>query len=660
MPKSIVLGNGNLNVNFDEKLQLKDFYYPFVGSENHSDFESYNNRIGVFVDNSISWLGSDPEWKFYINYHPNTLIGNSLANNSNKKLSLKFEDFVCVAHDIFVRKITIKNEAEYERNIKIFAHHNFHIYGQKQKETVLYEPELNAVCHYRNARYFLVNGLWDDLKTGMNQFSTGISNYQGHEGTFRDAEDGILECHPIEQGSVDSTVGFESIFKPGETRTLWIWVAVGKNEEEIKKNNDRIISITPQQAFNYTESYWKAWSKKSEIQLNGVNQKIKNLWRKSALIVQTHVDNGGAIMAATDSDVMIFNRDTYTYTWMRDGSLISMAMSNAGFSEISKNFLLFCKRVITHEGYFHHNYTPEGFPGTSWHPKWKDGKIQIPIQEDESALVLVALENYYKNTKDIELIRELFDDLVLKIGNFLINFTDNKTSLPLPSYGIWEERRGIYSYTTSTVYAGLISAANIAKEMGESSNEILFRSKAEKIKSAMLKYLFCSEKNRFLKRIKTENEKIIEKDDTTDSSLSFIWDMGVLPPDDPRIVSTMEDIEKNLTNKTGGLCRYRGDRYQRNKNHNYSETISGNTWVISTLWLANWKIAIAKNQKDLKKAKDLIEWVESQANSAGILPEQIDPFENKHISVAPLTWSQSSFLDTVQRFSEKYDKLNIK
>ncbi len=155
-------------------------------------------------------------------------------------------------------------------------------------------------------------------------------------------------------------------------------------------------------------------------------------------------------------------------------------------------------------------------------------------------------------------------------------------------------------------------------------------------------------------------EKIIEKDDTTDSSLSFIWDMGVLPPDDPRIVSTMEDIEKNLTNKTGGLCRYRGDRYQRNKNHNYSETISGNTWVISTLWLANWKIAIAKNQKDLKKAKDLIEWVESQANSAGILPEQIDPFENKHISVAPLTWSQSSFLDTVQRFSEKYDKLNIK
>ncbi len=656
MPKSIVLGNGNLNVNFDEKLQLKDFYYPFVGSENHSDFDSYH-RLGVFVDNSISWLGEDLSWKFNIDYHPNTLIGNSSAKNLNRKLNLKFEDFVCPTPDIFVRKITIKNKVNYQRNIKIFAHHNFHIYSQKLKETILYEPELNAICNYRNNRYFLINGLWEDLKTGMNQFTTGIANYQGHEGTFRDAEDGILSNHPIEQGSVDSTIGFESMFQANQSKTLWLWVCAGKNESEIKNSNSYVLKTTPQNLLNQTESYWKSWTKKSKTKINGLNKNTENLWYKSALITQTHADNRGAIIASTDSSVMQYNQDTYTYCWTRDGSFISIAMANAGFSEISKNFLLFCEKVITPKGYFQHNYTPEGFPGTSWHPKWENGKIQLPIQEDETALVLVALENYYKNTNDIEFIKKIFDSLVLKISDFLINFIDKKTGLPLPSYDLWEELRGIYSYTVSTVYAGLISASNLAKIMGDTANEKLWRNQAKKIKTAMLKYLFCPKEKQFLKKIKTKNGKIIEKDYRIDSSLAFVWEMGVLPPDDPKIISTMQKIEQELTNKTGGLCRYKDDFFKRNKNHHYNNEISGNTWIISTLWLANWKIDISKTKKDLNQAKKLINWITSQANSAGIFPEQIDPFENKPISVSPLTWSQASFIDTVQRFSIKYNKL---
>ncbi len=657
MPKSLVLGNGNINVNFNEKLQLKDFYYPFVGSENHSDFNSYH-RLGIFVDNHISWLGEDHNWKFDINYHKNTLVGNSLAINNNEKLDLRLEDFVSISNDIFIRKITIKNNANSERNIKLFAHHNFHIYGQKFKETARYEPELNAICHYRNNRYFLINGLWEDLKTGMNQFTTGIANYQGHEGTFRDGEDGILEGHPIEQGSVDSTVGFESIFKANQSKTLWIWVCAGKNELEIKNSNNYILSLTPQKVLNHTKTYWESWLKKTKTEITGLDKNIKDLWFKSALITKTHTDNRGAIIAATDSSVVQFNQDTYTYTWMRDGSFVAMAMTNAGFSEVSKNFLLFCKKTITPEGYFHHNYTPEGFPGTSWHPKWKNGEIQIPIQEDETALVLVALENYYKNTNDLELVKSLYEALILKASNFLINFIDKKTGLPLPSYDLWEEKRGIYSYTTSTVYAGLISAANLAKIIGDTSNEKIWRNTAKKIKTAMLKYLFCPEVNRFLKAIEIKNGEIIKKDTTLDSSLAFVLEMGVLPFNDPRIISTMQKIEEELTNKTGGLCRYKGDLFKRNTDYHYTDDISGNTWIISTLWLANWKIDIAKNKKDLEEAKKLINWVASQANSAGILPEQIDPFTNKPISVSPLTWSQSSFVDTVQRFSEKYNLLS--
>lgn len=658
MPKSIVFGNGNLNVNFDDKLQLNDFYYPYVGSENHSDFRKYN-RVGIFVDEKISWLSEDPHWNFSIKYHPKSLVGNSTAKNNEKKISLKFEDFVYTTHDIFVRKITIQNKANYERNIKVFAHHNFHIYGQKLQETAIYEPTLNAVCHYRKSRYFLVNGQWDDSKEGMNQFTTGVAGYQGHEGTFRDAEDGILTGHPVEQGSVDSTVGFESHFKANEVKTLWTWVAVGKNEVEMKENNDRILSLGPQVVFAHTKNYWEAWAQKSGKEIVGLSKPIIDLWYQSALIMRTNIDNRGAIIAATDSDIMEFNQDTYTYMWPRDGSLVSIAMANAGFSEVVRNFLFFCEKIVTPEGYFQHKYTPEGLPGTSWHPKWSNGKIQRPIQEDESALVLVALEAHYKNTKNIENVQHFFNSLVLKIGNFLIDFTDKNTGLPYPSYDLWEEKMGIYSYTTATVYAGLNAAANLSLATGHLEDEKKFRKAAKKMQSTLLKSLFCENSNRFLKKINLENGKIIERDNTIDSSIAFIWEMGVIPADDPRMVSTMEAIEETLSiqHPTGGLCRYNDDYYQRNPHFHYDEKIPGNPWIITTLWLANWKIAMAKNRIQLKSAESLIEWVYEKANSAGLLPEQIDAFENKPISVAPLTWSHSSFLDTVQRFSEKYESM---
>ncbi len=38
MPRSLVLGNGTMLATFDEFLQLKDFYYPHVGEEDHTAY----------------------------------------------------------------------------------------------------------------------------------------------------------------------------------------------------------------------------------------------------------------------------------------------------------------------------------------------------------------------------------------------------------------------------------------------------------------------------------------------------------------------------------------------------------------------------------------------------------------------------------------------
>ncbi len=659
MPQSLIVSNGNLLASFDEYLQMRDFFYPYIGQENHSAYGKAH-RIGLWVDGQFSWLNDD-SWNISVRYHQGSLVGYSTAKNDHLQVELLFEDFIYTTHDILVRKIKISNLAEHEREFRLFFSHDFYIYGDKMEDTSLYEPALNGVLHYRKKRYFLINGRWDHSNEGMTQFTTGKSNYKDREGTWRDAEDGELHEHPIEQGSVDSTVAFHQRIKPNKPRTLFMWVAAGLNYGDILKNNRRVENLGPEKVYQHSFGYWKEWSKKHQIKLNGIPKNARNLWYQSLLLVRSQIDNRGAIIASTDSDIMKFNKDTYSYMWPRDGALICNALSQAGYFEPVKRFLNFCQKVITPEGYVLHKFTPEGSLGSSWHPKFKDGKPQIPIQEDESALLLVALWKLYEESKSIEVVQRLFNPMVLKVGKFLIKYINEETGLPKPSYDLWEEQYGIFTYTCATVYGGLKAAENLSKVTGHYEDEVVFRDAAKKVRKAILKHLYCEKSERFVKKGFMENGEF-HLDPTVDSSLYFLWEMGVLEDDDPRLKNTMKAIEEKLWVHTevGGIARYEGDFYHRDWSQNYSAEIPGNPWIITTLWLANWKLSQAKSTKQLHQARDIIEWVVTKTNNAQILPEQLNPFNGDPLSVAPLTWSHATFVDTVLRYKHKYEALKNK
>ena len=117
----------------------------------------------------------------------------------------------------------------------------------------------------------------------------------------------------------------------------------------------------------------------------------------------------------------------------------------------------------------------------------------------------------------------------------------------------------------------------------------------------------------------------------------------------------MQAVEQFLTvtSTSGGIARYQNDRYHRvNKD---SDQVPGNPWFICTLWLAEWYIA--KNELD--KGLDLMKWVINRASETGILAEQINPFNNKPLSVAPLTWSHSTFVLTVIEYLNKLNELKV-
>jgi GH15 family glucan-1,4-alpha-glucosidase len=643
LARELVIGNGKLIIAFDNRMRIRDFFYPMVGLENH--LSGHQFRIGIWVNNKFSWLGDN--WKITMQYLPDTLVSKCKAVNEELEIELDVNDTVHYFLDIYLKTITVRNLSNTKKEIKIFFSQDFHIYGTDTGDTVMYEPNSKSIIHYKRKRYFLINGLTDQ-NSGIYQYATGYKESNEKEGTWKDAEDGELQGNPIAQGSVDSTVSFKLDIQPHASNTLYYWITCGEKMGEVSDLSSKVKNIGVDQLFLETENYWSAWANKQDIDLSMLPRDIRRLYKTSLLIMRTHVDNGGAIIASCDSDILEFNRDTYSYVWPRDGALTALAFDMAGFQEVSPLFFQFCNEVIDSRGFFYHNYLSDGSIGSNWHALINEnGQPQLPIQEDETALVLLTLWKHFQKYHDVEFIGKVYENLVIKASEFLLEHRDKKTGLPKLSYDLWEEKMGVFTATTAVVCEALTAAAEFAKVFYDSKKHDILSQASALMKEGMIKYLYDKKLDRFIKAIYPDGSR----DTIADSSLSFLFVYGPFKADDNMVIKTMDALIKKLWINTdlGGMARYEEDNYYR-----VSNKVPGNPWFVSNLWLARWHIAMAKTVTELKKGMDILSWVAGRSLQSGVLGEQFDPFTGKSISVQPLIWSHAEFVITTCEYIEKY------
>ncbi|MDP7476980.1 MAG: glycoside hydrolase family 15 protein [Candidatus Peribacteraceae bacterium] len=680
MPRSLIFGNGSMLATFDNDLQMRDLYYPHVGMEDHTAYGD-THKTGVWVDGKgIRWF-SDPSWNITPNYKPETLVGHSLLRNDELGIEIIANDYVHPVHNILVRNFLVTSIDGKEKQVRVFFNHDLHIYGDKQKDTAFYEPYTNSVIHYRQSRYFLIGGNTTDpvecitgrdvdeyqsilhskekvKACGITSYSIGKAEYQGKEGTWKDAEDGNLSNTTVDQGSVDSTIGIHCYVKPEVNTEVTMWMCLGKNIQEVVKLQQFVLTEGQNRMQRNCHNYWKSWVNKDHQKFGSLSPRLIDLYKRSLLLIRLHADNGGGLIAAADADIMEFNRDTYTYVWPRDGAFVSLALDKAGYLEVTRRFYEFCCKYQADDGYMLHKYNPDGSVGSTWHSWFRDGKAQLPIQEDETALVIYAIWKHFQKVHDFEFLQTMFESFVKKAAVFLMEFVESDSGLPLPSYDPWEEHQGIFTYTTASAIAGLQASAQIAHMLGHHNHSEKYHSAADTMKQSFLFHLFDQETGRFVKMIKRENGITTERDLTPDASIAAIWKLGVLEPNDPRVVSTMEQLRDMLTVQTdiGGWARYTNDYYHSKVSP--TKEIPGNPWFITTLWYAQWLIAVAQTKDDLSAARSILEWTADHASRSGILAEQMHPITGEPVSVGPLTWSHATYVETVLQFAEKEDHLD--
>jgi oligosaccharide amylase len=653
MPRDIPVGNGSLLVTFDELYRIRDIYFPYVGKENHS--EGHPFRFGVWVDGAFSWI-SDDGWTRSLAYLDETLVTDVRLANDKLKVEILSNDAVDSHENLFVRRIRLRNMGDTRREFRLFFHQDFYISESEVGDTAYFDPETRALIHYKGRRYFLIS---TDSPTGVETFATGRKAFKGAEGTWRDAEDGLLSEGAITEGSVDSTIGRTLLVEAGETAEMFYWIAVGKSYDEVAKLNALVHEHQPRALLERTNNYWRAWVNKNETDFGNLPPEVVQLYKRSLLIVRTQIDSGGAILAANDSDVTLRATDHYSYLWPRDGALVAYALDLAGYNSLPRAFFDLCARIITPEGYFLQKYNADGSVASGWHASWDTHTKRrlLPIQEDETALVLWALWRHYDEFRDIEFARQLYRPLITNAADFMVSFRDAETGLPQPSWNLWEDRRGVHTFTCATVVGGLRAAANFATLFGEPDTAARYEQAAREVCDGMRRFLYRPELGRFARSIMPVEGGGFEVDETIDASLFGIFYFGAFATDDEVVRDTMSAVEERLWAKTevGGLARYEADGYMRVTND--VEKVPGNPWFICTLWLADYRIASAESLEELESALEILEWVVERTLPSGVLAEQVDPLSGAPVSVSPLTWSHSTVVATVIAYLRKLEAL---
>ncbi len=661
MPRDLPIGNGQLLINFDADHRIRDVYYPYVGKENHAGGHPF--RFGIMVGGpggTFSWISRENGWDIESLYETDSLVTRVRASHPGLRVSLLIHDCVDFHETVFIRRVDIRNDDPLAREVRLYFHQDFRISESEIGDTAVYDPRNHTLVHYKGERYFLMN-VFADGRAGVEYYATGMKGSPGRDGTWRDAEDdGNLSGNPIAQGSVDSVIAAHTLIPGTQSRTVYYWMVAAQvwagKWNGATEVNAKIVERGPESLIERTRSYWRLWVRKEPIDFADLGPETIDLYRRSLLVLRTQIDNHGAIIAANDSDVTQFNRDTYSYLWPRDGALVAHALDLAGYPDIALRFFSFCADVITRDGYLLHKYNPDGSLASSWHPWVVAGQAQLPIQEDETALVVWALWKHFQRYRDLESIKPLYGRLVRKAGDFMVGYRENRTRLPAPSYDLWEERRGILSFTSAAVYAGLRAAAEFARSFGEDPVAERYDQAAVEIRAAMDAYLWRPELGRFARMINVSPSGRIEVDPVIDASLWGLFYFSAYEADDPRIKATMEAVHRELWCKTqvGGVARYTNDYYHQISND--VANVPGNPWFICTLWWADYLIATAKDEKQLTAAQEVLRWIDAHRLPSGVLAEQVHPFTNAPLSVSPLTWSHATYVATVQAYLEKREK----
>lgn len=622
---SIASGNGRLLVTVDSDGDVLSACWP--------DIDSPNQFATFLVQAACRDQADAPPKPASPRYEGDTNI-----SLSQSQTGLSFTDLVVDTSedgpqvDLFVRKV-----AGPHPTLRLLFQPNMD--GRPGAQTIYWDEQSQALLSFCRKHWLAIGsspGSVDGFHCGRLGSESAASRFIGAH---------TLPGERIAFREVDSILEFRK-----STQDTLIFSVFGSTREQVLDGLHRARGIHWSELEELARK--RAAYALTESKLQGWTPEVTRLLRRSSLVwdVLTNRKTGGMI-AGPDVQSGIASAPGYAAFWARDAAWALLGTVAMGQYDLSKQVLEFAWATQAPEGLWLHRHHTDHSVASSW------GLHQI----DETGIILHCFKKYVDDSGDLAMLTEHWEG-VEKAANFLIRSQDEKRRLPVPTVDLWEEREGYHLYTAASTVGGLRAAVALSKKLSQApaaakewasvADEILRQAETQfwdegngrfvsSLENSAALPMFDPERSELNARVQKSrpqtaipqypnwrDERVEAVTYTHDiSTIAFAVPFGVLPPEDSRIIATVESIRKTLMNeRVGGLHRYENDSYG-----------GGNPWPLATLWLAIYEAD--RGNKD--EAKRLVEWVTEHSTAAGLVPEQVHRLHGGPVASVPLSWSHA-------------------
>ncbi|HEV7437434.1 MAG TPA: glycoside hydrolase family 15 protein [Pseudorhizobium sp.] len=354
------------------------------------------------------------------------------------------------------------------------------------------------------------------------------------------------------------------------------------------------------------------------------------------LKAMTYLPTGGIVAAVTTSlpEKIGGTRNwDYRYCWLRDATMTLMAFMNLGYLEEAAAWREWLMRTIAG--------TPEqmqimyGVGGERHLPEWEVDWLtgyegSMPVRVGNAAAGQFQLDVYGEVADALAQARRqglAAHPRSPAISRVLLPFLEQ--AWRRPDEGIWEVRSGAAHFTHSKVMAWVAfdRAARLAKDFGADPEAVVrWRSVADEIHAEVCRNAYNEKLGSFVQSYGSE---------ALDASLLQIPLVGFLPPDDPRVVSTVEAIERGLV-RDGLVLRY--------ETAVSDDGLPGDegAFLVCSFWLCDAFVLIGR----YADAKRLYGRLASLCNDVGLLSEEYDSVNNRMLGNFPQAFSHIGLINT--------------
>ena len=395
--------------------------------------------------------------------------------------------------------------------------------------------------------------------------------------------------------------------------------------------------VDPYESLRHSVEDWRAWVARCRYDGPYRDAVVRSLITLKAL---TYAPTGGIVAAATTSlpeePGGVRNWD-YRYCWLRDSTLTLGALLAAGYQEEAeawRNWLL--RAVAGDPADLQIMY---GLAGERRLPEfelpWLSGFAgSVPVRIGNDAVKQLQLDVYGEVMDSLSLARisglSAQPD-VWALQTALMDFL--RTHWQQPDEGLWEVRGGRRQFVHSKVMVWV--AADRAVRTLERHPELDgdldgWRALRDEVHREVCDKGYDPERNTFTQSYGSRE---------LDAALLLIPRVGFLPPEDPRVIGTIDAVRKELDH--GGLLR----RYSTpDSDQAEIDGLPGSegTFLVCSFWLAD---ALHMTGR-AKEARELFERLVGLANDVGLLSEEFDPVTGRQLGNFPQAFSHIGLVNT--------------